>query len=170
MRLEAPAVVWVIMGFGAACTSIPPESSAVPVEGHSRDIRRLAGKWRGEFHSAQTGRVGTIYLDLRPDKDTAYGNASFHRVVPTTACTDMTRPQEASNIVVPVVLRFGALTTSEGSLGGWLQPYRDPELSCWMDTWFEGRLMRDTLRGTFFSRRTDTDTVRAGTWWAARTR
>jgi hypothetical protein len=39
-----------------------------------------------------------------------------------------------------------------------------------MDTWFEGRLVRDRLEGSFFSRRTDTDTVRTGTWWAAKTR
>jgi hypothetical protein len=47
---------------------------------------------------------------------------------------------------------------------------RAPDLSCWMDTWFEGRLVRDTLEGTFVSRRMDTDTVRLGTWWAARTK
>lgn len=82
--------------------------------------------------------MGTIFFDLRADSE------------------------------VPVVLRFGALATYRGSLGGWLQPYRDPELSCWIDTWFEGRLVRDTLAGSFFTRRTDTDTVRAGTWWAAR--
>lgn len=92
----------------------------------------------GEFHNTRTRRVGTIFFDLRADSE------------------------------VPVVLRFGALATYRGSLGGWLQPYRDPELSCWIDTWFEGRLVRDTLAGSFFTRRTDTDTVRAGTWWAAR--
>ena len=82
----------------------------------------------------------------------------------------MSRPQDATSVVVQVVLSFGALATSKGTLGGWLQPYRDPELSCWMDTWFEGRLVRARLEGTYFSRRTDTDTVRMGTWWAARTR
>lgn len=82
--------------------------------------------------------MGTIFFDLRADSE------------------------------VPVVLRFGALATYRGRLGGWLQPYRDPELSCWIDTWFEGRLVRDTLAGSFFTRRTDTDTVPAGTWWAAR--
>lgn len=34
--------------------------------------------------------------------------------------------------------------------------------------WFEGRLMRDTLTGTYFSRRTETGPIRRGTWWAAR--
>ena len=67
-----------------------------------------------------------------------------------------------SHAVRLVVLRFGALVTAEGSLGGWLEPYHDPDLACWMDTWFQGRLIRDTLEGGFFSRRTDTDTVRIG--------
>lgn len=162
-------LVWLMLGFVAACTWVARQPSAVPVQGYARDLRRLAGTWRGEFHS-QTGRVGTIFFDLRATRDTAYGNVTFDRVIPVAACTDMTRPQEMSSVVLPVVLRFGSLAAAEGSIGGALQPYRDPDLLCWMDTWFEGRLMQDTLRGSFFSRRTDTDTVRAGTWWAARTR
>ena len=159
-----------LVGSLTACAGLTGQPSAVAVQGSRGDVRRLAGTWRGEFHSARTGRVGTIFFDLRADSDTAYGKATFNRVIPTEGCNDMTRPQVASSVVVPVVLRFGALATSDGSIGGWLQPYRDPDLACWMDTWFEGRLVQDTIRGSFFSRRTDTDTVRAGSWWAARTR
>ena len=169
MKLGSRAAGLLMLGLVAGCTWMSHQPAAVAVQGHSRDIRRLAGSWRGEFHS-QTGRVGSIFFDLRADSDTAYGNATFNRVVPVPACTDMSRPQEISSVVLPVVLRFGALAISDGSIGGSLQPYRDPDLSCWMDTWFEGRLMQDTLRGSFFSRRTDTDTVRAGTWWAGRVR
>jgi hypothetical protein len=170
MRTELRRTSWLLLGYLVGCTWIAGQPAPVRVQGESRDIRQLAGTWRGEFHNAQTGRVGTIFFDLRGDSDTAYGNVTFDRVVPIGVCTDMARPQATSRTVVPVVLRFGALATSRGSLGGWLEAYRDPDLSCWMDTWFEGRLVRDTLEGSFFSRRTDTDTVRAGTWWAARTR
>lgn len=170
MRTELRRLPWLLLGYLAACSRVGPQPAPVMVQGESRDIRQLAGTWRGEFHSPRTGRVGTIFFDLRADSDTAYGSVTFDRVVPVTECTDMSRPQTASSVVVPVVLRFGALATYRGSLGGWLQPYRDPDLSCWMDTWFEGRVVRDTLQGSFFSRRTDTDTVRAGAWWAARTR
>ena len=145
------------------------QSSGVQVQGRSRDLHRIAGTWSGEFRS-EAGRVGTIFFDLNTASDTAYGSATFDRVVPTQACTDITRPQDIAEIRVPVVLQFGALTTSEGSIGGWFRPYRDPDLSCWMDTWFEGKLRGDTLSGSFFARRTDIDTVRMGTWWAARTR
>jgi hypothetical protein len=165
MRPAVGAALGPLLLLACACATHPP--SPLRVRGSSRDIRRIAGTWRGEFHS-QTGRVGTIFFDLTATSDTAYGDATFDRVVPTQACTDMTRPPEASEVRVPVVLQFGALTTTEGSIGGWLKPYRDPDQSCWMDTWFEGHLRSDTLSGTFFSRRTDTDTVRMGTWWAAR--
>jgi hypothetical protein len=39
---------------------------------------------------------------------------------------------------------------------------------CWVDTWFERRLLRDTLRGTYFSRRTTAEPIQSGRWWAAR--
>ena len=144
------------------------QSQPVGLQGNRSDIRRLAGTWTGEFHNRHTGKVGTIFFDLRADSDTAYGRVTFNHVTPVAACADMTRPQESTSIVVPIVLRFGALAVFKGSIGGWLQPYRDPDLLCWMDTWFEGRLVRDTLSGSFFSRRTDTDSVRQGSWWAAR--
>ena len=170
MKLELRRTSWLLLGCLAGCTGIVPQPAPVAVQGESRDLQQLAGTWRGEFHNAGTGRLGRIFFDLRADSHTGYGSVTFDRVVPTAACTDMTRPQAISSIVVPVVLRFGALATYRGSLGGWLAPYRDPDLSCWMDTWFEGRLVRDRLQGTFATRRMDTDTVRLGTWWAARTR
>jgi hypothetical protein len=165
MRLRpGPAL---LLGWLAACN--PLVRQPAPVQGAAADVRQLAGTWRGEFHSAAGGKVGAIFFDLTASGDTAYGSVTFQRVIPTLACQDMTRPETVSSVVAPVVLRFGALGISHGSVGGWLQPYRDPDLDCWMDTWFEGRLLRDTLKGSYFARRTDTDTVRAGTWWAART-
>ena len=166
MRRDARSAMWPLLLL-LGCAGATHQPSAVRVQGQSRDIRRIAGTWRGEFH-AQTGRVGTIFFDLKATSETAYGDATFDRAIPTQACTDMTRPPETSEVRVPVVLQFGALTTAEGSIGGWFKPYRDPDLSCWMDTGFEGHLRGDTLSGSFFSRRTDTDTVRIGSWWAAR--
>ena len=159
---------WLALTCLAGC-SPPPQPSPVRIQGESADIRRLTGTWRGEFLNPEAGRVGTIELELRAESDTAMGSVTFDRRVPTLVCTDMSRAQTVSTVVVPVVLRIGALATGNGSVGGWLDPYRDPNLGCWMDTWFDGQLRRDTLQGTFFTRRTDVDTVRAGTWWAART-
>lgn len=146
-----------------------PQPTPVQVQGELRHIRQLGGRWEGEFHNEEAGRVGKIYLDLQADSDTAYGTITFDRVVTINTCTDLSRPQAASFIVMPVVIRIGALAAGRRGVGGWLVPYRDPDLACWMDTWFRGQLIRDTLQGIFFSRRTDIDSVRQGTWWAART-
>jgi hypothetical protein len=163
-----PALIrGLLLGYLAGCNPVSPPSP-VRLEGDPADIRRLAGTWQGEFLSNETARIGKIFLELRAESDTAYGKITFNRVVPITTCSDMSRPQAPTSVVVPVVLRLGGLATSGRGVGGWIRPYRDPDLACWMDTWFEGRLRRDTLRGTFYSRRTDIDTVRAGTWWAAR--
>lgn len=167
MRMRPALVRGLVLGCLAGCNPVSPPAP-VKLEGTPADIRRIAGTWQGEFQSDQTHRVGKIFLDLRADSDTAYGKITFDRVVPITTCSDMSRPQASSSVVVPVVLRLGGLATSGRGVGGWIRPYRDPDLACWMDTWFEGQLRRDSLRGTFYSPRTDIDTVRAGTWWAAR--
>ncbi len=169
MRLALLLVCWLHAGLLAGCNA-PTPASPVPLQGEPGDIGRIAGIWEGEFENQETGRIGKIFLELKAQNDTAYGRVSFDRVVPVSRCTDMSRPQAESTVVLPVVLRLGGLATAQGSIGGWILPYRDPELSCWMDTWFQGKLVQDTLRGSFFSRRTDNDTVRAGNWWAARPR
>jgi hypothetical protein len=69
-----------------------------------------------------------------------------------------------------IVLHVGPVGVAQGSVGGRLEPYRDPELGCWVDTWFEGQLHHDTLGGMYFSRRLDGDSIRMGTWWVARQR
>jgi hypothetical protein len=167
MRLALLLSCCLCLGLLAGCHASTP-ASAVPLQGERGDINRIAGTWEGEFENEATGRTGRIFLELKAESDTAYGRISFDRAVPIGTCTDMSRPQATSTVVLPVVLRLGGLATARGSLGGWILPYRDAELSCWMDTWFEGKLVQDTLRGAFFSRRTDNDSVRAGSWWAAR--
>ena len=167
MRLALLLFCWLYSGLLSACNA-PTPASPVPLQGEPGDIGRIAGTWEGEFENEETGRIGRIFLELKAQSDTAYGEISFDRVVPVHGCTDMSRPQAESSVVLPVVLRLGGLFTAKGSVGGWILPYRDPELSCWMDTWFDGKLVHDTLRGAFYSRRTDNDSVRAGSWWAAR--
>jgi len=52
-----------------------------------------------------------------------------------------------------------------------MHPYRDPELGCLMDAWFEGEVMGDTLAGMYFSHPADVaSSVRLGTWWVTRRR
>ena len=155
----------VLLGWLSACS--PLVRQPAPLQGPAADIRQLAGTWRGEFRSKDGAKVGTIFFELRPG-GAAYGSVILDRVIPTPWCDDMTRPPEMATVAAPLVLQFRSILIGNGSLGGSLLPYEDPELACWMDTWFEGQLLRDTLRGSYFARRTDTVSVRAGSWWATR--
>jgi hypothetical protein len=133
-------------------------------------LRRLAGRWYGEFQSEQGDRRGTILFRLAVDSGTAFGSVILQPPPVTSDCTDPARPVQAAGAGAPIVLRVGGAATSAGSVGGWMRPYVDPEYGCLVDTWFEGRLVRDTLRGTYFSRRTAATPIRTGSWWAARQR
>ena len=152
-------------GSGASPAPLP---APVKVQGESHDLRRLAGRWLGEFQSQENDRRGTISFRLAVDSDTAFGSVTLQAPPRAPECVDPARPLATSMVVAPIVLRVGALAAAEGSVGGWMRPYLDPEAGCWVDTWFEGRLMRDTLRGTYFSRRTGAQPIRQGSWWAAR--
>jgi hypothetical protein len=151
-----------------ACTGSPAPVpvSPVAVDGTAQDIRRFAGTWQGEFQNPRASRSGTIVFLLPVERDTGRGSVTFAGVPAPLPCADFTHPQQPP--AAPVVLRIGRLAVADGSVAGWLEPYRDSERGCWVDTWFQGRLRGDTLRGTFFSHPTSTDTVLGGSWWAAR--
>ena len=143
----------------ASCGGPPAPSSPVPLEGPRRDIRRLAGTWAGEFVSSSGPRHGTIMLTIEPGRDTAHGQVLLEGAAP---------PQATPAGADGTVLRLGRIVIADGSVAGWIESYPDLELGCPVDTWFEGRLVRDTLEGMFFAHPAEGDTVRRGTWWAAR--
>jgi hypothetical protein len=148
-----------------------PSGPVVPVEGASRDLRLLAGNWEGEFVSARDSRRGRIAFRLLAGRDTAYGSVSRRGPTPPPGCTDAVSRATESRPAGEIVLALGRVNVGAPSVGGWLRPYRDPELGCWMDTWFEGMIRGDTLEGMYFSHPSDTaKSVRLGTWWVARRR
>lgn len=168
-RSQGALFLPLLIACGASASPTPPPAP-VKVEGARQDLRRLAGTWLGEFQSEQNDRRGTISFALAVDSDTAFGSVTLQPPPPGAECVDSGRPAAPSQVVAPIVLRVGALATSGGTVGGSMRPYRDPEAQCWVDTWFEGRLLRDTLTGTYFSRGRETDPIRRGNWWAARLR
>ena len=148
-----------------------PALPAVPVEGSSRDLRMLMGSWAGEFVSARGSRRGTIAFNLRGGQDTAYGQVLFEGPPPPPGCTDPVSKATTARVVGEIALTLARVDVGGRSVGGWLRPYRDPELGCWMDTWFEGTITGDTLEGMYFSHPADTSAaLRLGTWWVARQR
>jgi hypothetical protein len=155
----------------AACGGPPPLPPAppVPLEGSRGDIRALEGLWVGEFINSRGGRHGVLSLTLEAGRDTAHGRILIEGAPPPAGCTDaVTSAVQAEAGQGRTVLRLGRIVVADGSIAGWVESYRDFELGCPVDTWFEGRLLRDTLRGMFFAHPQVGDTVRRGTWWAAR--
>lgn len=154
----------------AACGGPPPPPAPppVPVEGPRRDIRLLAGSWAGEFVNNEGGRHGTIAFTLDAERDTAHGWVIIEGAPPPAGCTDPVSSAVQAPAERQTVLRLGRVVVADGSIAGWLESYRDFDVGCPVDTWFEGRLERDMLRGMFFAHPAVGDTVRRGTWWAAR--
>jgi hypothetical protein len=149
----------------------PAPMPAVPVEGSQRDLRWLAGEWAGEFASSRDGRSGSIAFTLDAGRDTAQGRVVFSGPTPPPGCTDAVSSATERRASAEIVLTFAQVTVTEQAIAGWMRPYRDPELGCPMDTWFEGEARGDTVAGMYFSHPADTAaSVRLGTWWVARRR
>jgi hypothetical protein len=147
----------------AGCRSTPPPSPAVPVLGSGSAKARLVGKWEGEYHSAETGRSGTIVFEFKGD--VARGDvlmlpkgateplrpahpesaASASQAKPDGAAIDET----LRNMQV-LSIRF--IETSEGALTGVLDPYIDPNCLCEVQTSFNGVIRGDRIDGSFTSK------------------
>jgi hypothetical protein len=157
----------------AACAGprAPQPLTPVPVAGSARDLRALTGTWAGEFSSSRTERHGRIAFSLQAGRDTARGNVVFTGPESPPGCTDPVASATRSPATAEIVLTLGQVNVSGGSIGGWLRPYRDPDIGCLVDTWFEGTVRGDTLAGMYFSHPADSlASVRLGNWWVARQR
>ena len=158
----------------AACVGGPSRPAPLPpapVDGSARDLRWLAGDWAGEYVSSRDDRRGSIAFSLRGGRDSAQGQVVFTGPTLPPGCTDPVSAATASRAEGEIVLTFAGVTITDRSVAGWMHPYRDPELGCLMDAWFEGEAMGDTLVGMYFSHPADVaSSVRLGTWWAARRR
>ena len=87
------------------------------------------------------------------------------------AAYDLTRAARMERTRSSCALTFAGVSVTDRAIAGWMRPYRDPELGCLMDAWFEGQARGDTLDGMYFSHPEDAAaSVRLGTWWAARRR
>ena len=173
MRIHCePALALIVL---AACGGHGPRGAMtlppVPVEGSARDRDALAGTWKGEFVSRSGERRGVIALSFPRGRDVAYGHVVFTGSVPPVGCVDAVSVATVPRVTTEIVLTLARVNVGGSSVGGWLESYRDPQLGCPVDTWFEGTIRGDTLDGLYFSHPADTAaTVRLGTWWAARTR
>jgi hypothetical protein len=172
--VTAPAAAAIRVGLAAVLAgcghrAAPTAPSPVRVHGAQADQRALEGSWSGEFRDERTGRGGTIRFVLVSGQDTAYARVLVHGAGPRVTCGDPLSEAVAAGDT-ELVLRLAWLSVDQGSVGGWLQPYHDPEAGCVMDTWFEGLARRNRIEGSYFARPTDGRMIRVGKWEVRRER
>ena len=137
----------------AACAGNPPSPApGFSVSGPAADLKKLEGRWEGDYSSAATGRSGTIVFEFRSG-DTAYGDVLM---MPRGAAAPVrpARPAAADPLRgMPQVLTIRFARASEGALVGDLAPYIDPDCECETTTSFNGRMNAagDAIVGTFTS-------------------
>jgi hypothetical protein len=142
--------------------------SPVPVVGREADISKLAGEWSGDYSSGETGRSGSILFTLKSGTDTATGDVVM---TPRYAAAGPTQagppsPQSAPQPSQAIDIKFVRVTG--GQVSGSLAPYTDPTCNCPLHTTFVGRLVGDTLSGTYSSRHENANDVQQGRWRVVR--
>ena len=153
----------------SACASKP---TPVNVTGDPEDRASLAGKWAGEYNSPATGRSGSIVFNLSRSGDAATGDVVMipkgygKALVPYDRTgTSVQSPGTSSQVLTIRMVRVAG-----GNVTGVLDPYRDPECNCPVQTSFTGRLSGDTIEGTFSTTRPEASTPQTGTWRVKRGR
>lgn len=137
----------VILAVASACATI---TARVPVEGPS--VTELIGDWEGVYSSRETGRSGSILFRLHALADTAQGTVFMEsRPSDEPANTGVVRVPESARTpaATPLFIRFVRVRDLE--VRGILEPYRDPQCGCLLNTEFIGRIDGDVIEGTFKS-------------------
>ena len=155
-----------IIALLALVTACGGSQSPVPVVGRDVDISRLTGQWLGDYSSAETGRSGSIVFTLTAGSDTATGDVVMTPQLARAAAAQVTGQSNAPLPSQTINIRF--VRVSGGQVSGALAPYTDPSCSCPLHTTFVGRLMGDTLSGTFSSRHENAQDTQSGKWRVVR--
>jgi hypothetical protein len=141
----------VIRGVIAASTlACAARSPSIELTSSDFDLNPLVGEWRGDYSSAATGRTGTIAFTLRAGEGAASGNVVM---IPRadSLLTDEEREALANTSSDgKSILKINFVRKEGGSVKGTLDPYRDPDCGCMVNTTFQG-VFRDarTIEGTF---------------------
>ena len=145
----------------AACSSSKNPAPAVPVAGN--DASALAGRWEGEYSSEATGRSGSIVFELRAGDRVAHGDVLM---VPKGAAAPVAVADPLATM--PQVLNINFVRASGGIVTGTMDPYRDPQCDCEVQTTFVGRVAGDTIEGTFTTTPSGSAPITTGRWKIAR--
>lgn len=164
MRLRFLTLRLGLLGTLAACSG---SQSPVPMVGRQADISQLAGEWLGEYSSVESGRSGTIVFTLTAGSDTASGDVVMTPQFVTRGPAAQTgQPPTPPQTPRAITIKF--VRVSGGQVSGALDPYPDPTCGCQLHTTFIGRLVGDTLSGTYRSRHIETQEIQQGRWRVVR--
>jgi hypothetical protein len=161
VRSIAPALCAVfLLGCGGA-------QAPVPVVGREADVSQLAGEWYGEYSSVETGRSGSIVFKLVAGTDSATGDVVMTpQWFVRQGNGQMAQGQAPPPASQPISIRF--VRVSGGQVSGALAPYTDPACSCPLHTTFIGRMVSDTLEGTYTSVHDQSRDQQKGRWRVVR--
>ncbi len=157
-----------ILALAVGCVMNPPP---VPVQGDASSVAELAGRWEGDYRGDESGRSGSIVFELAADRDTAWGDVLMIPVrgedelwtgeVPPGVVRGVRRPDDQP-------LRIAFVRVWGGEVNGTLDPYRDPECGCVLETTFTGIQRENVIEGTYRSRHSMTGRVQSGRWQVRR--
>jgi hypothetical protein len=150
-----------------SCSAAPPPG--IPVTSASGGVRQLAGEWRGDFWSSETGRHGKIWFHMATGSDSATGQVLMYMSKPSQAVWRSTgTPAETAHPDETQWLSLRFVDVEGGSLSGEIEPYTDPLCSCQVRTSFLGRLEGTRFEGTYTTRGTAREYQSGGRWSAQR--
>jgi hypothetical protein len=146
-----------------ACVEQPPPQ-AVPVYAEAEDMFVLEGEWWGQYWSAETGRSGRIRLSLEAEADRAYGDVLMLSSDREENRGTTSRPEPVPPPSETLTIEFVRVDAETETVSGTLDPYRDPDCDCTVQTTFTGTVSRDAIEGTFVTKGTGAYGTKHGDW------
>lgn len=125
----------------------------VPIAGDQSTIARLAGDWSGTYRGTETDRTGTITFTIRASGDSAFGDV----LMSTPPGTPRIMPADDPSMHhlharSPQLLAIKFVVIHGGDVEGAIEPYIAPDCDCAVTTRFTGRIVGDSIGGTFITR------------------
>lgn len=149
----------------AACHFQP---TPVPLSGARSSIATLAGTWSGSYRGTESGRTGSIEFSIRVTADSAFGDVSMDPGPEARVFNPVDDPAtHLRHAGGPRLLAIRFVDIVGGDVEGALEPYVAPDCECTVRTTFTGRVLGDTVRGTFVTR-SPMIAPQSGVWAVAR--
>jgi hypothetical protein len=126
------------------------QPTPVPLSGERSSIRALRGNWTGTYRGTESGRTGSITFTIRTDADSAFGEVYMDAPQGVQAADDPRIHQR--HVSNPRYLAIRFVDVIGGEVEGALEPYVAPDCDCTVTTRFTGRVIADTIRGTYITR------------------